>query len=143
MEKLGWRLFGLFTKAHVAAYRLTGGRIGRRFIRGAPVCLVDHVGRRSGAERTTPLICVRDGEDVVIVASKGGAPAHPAWWLNLRANPEASVQVDAERWPVRAREADEAERERLWPHLTAVWPAYDDYAAKTERRIPVVILEPR
>lgn len=143
MRKLGWKLFGLFTKAHVAAYRATDGRIGRRFFKGAPVCLVEHVGRRSGETRTTPLIYVRDGDDVVIVASKGGAAAHPAWWLNLRANPEATVQVDAERWPVRAREADEAERERLWPSLTAVWPAYDDYQARTERRIPVVILEPR
>lgn len=142
MEKLGWKLFDLFTKAHVAAYRVTGGRVGRKFFKGAPVCLVDHVGRRSGKRRTTPLIYVRDGEAVVIVASKGGAPKHPAWWINLRANPESAVQVDAERWAVRAREATDAERTRLWPRLTEAWPDYDSYATKTERKIPVIMLEP-
>ena len=143
LEKLGWKAFDLFTKAHVAAYRATDGRIGRRFFKGAPVCLVDHVGRKSGQQRTTPLIYVRDGDAVVIVASKGGHPRHPAWWLNLRDNPDTSVQVDGERWPVRAREASEEERERLWRSAVEVWPAYDDYQEKTERTIPVVLLEPR
>jgi deazaflavin-dependent oxidoreductase (nitroreductase family) len=143
LDRLGWKLFGGFTRLHVAAYRATGGRIGRRFFKGAPCCLVDHVGRKSGQRRTTPLIYVRDDENVVIVASKGGHPRHPAWWINLRANPETTVQVEGERWPVRAREADDAERERLWPSLTEVWPPYDDYQAKTDRKIPVVILEPR
>ena len=143
MQKLAWRAFDLFTKAHVAAYKATGGRIGRKFFKGAPVCLVDHVGRKSGRQRTTPLIYVRDGDAVVIVASKGGARSHPAWWINLRANPETTVQVDAERWPVRAREADDAERERLWPRLTEVWPDYDAYREKTERKIPVILLERR
>ncbi len=143
MEKLQWKLFDLFTKAHVAAYRATGGRVGRKFFKGAPVCLVDHIGRKSGQARTTPLIYIRDGDAVVVVASKGGAPSHPAWWLNLRANPDASVQIDAEKWAVHARRADDAERERLWPLMNEVWPDYDNYQAKTDRRIPVVLLERR
>ncbi len=143
MEKLQWKLFDLFTKAHVAAYRATGGRVGRKFFKGAPVCLVDHIGRKSGQARTTPLIYIRDGDAVVVVASKGGAPSHPAWWLNLRANPDASVQIDAEKWAVHARQADDAERARLWPLMNEVWPDYDDYQAKTDRRIPVVLLERR
>jgi deazaflavin-dependent oxidoreductase (nitroreductase family) len=142
-ERTGWKLFNLFTKAHVAAYKATGGRVGRKFIKGAPVCLVDHVGRKSGQHRTTPLIYIRDDDDVVVVASKGGYPSHPAWWINLRANPETAVQVDSESWPVRAREATDEERQRLWPELTEVYPPYDDYQAKTERRIPVVVLELR
>jgi len=143
VDRTGWRLFNLFTKAHVVAYKATGGRVGRKFFKGAPVCLVDHVGRKSGQQRTTPLIYIRDDDAVVLVASKGGYPSHPAWWINLRANPETYVQIDSERRPVRAREATDEERERLWPRLTEVWPAYDDYQAKTERRIPVVMLEPR
>lgn len=143
LDRVGWKLFGGFTRAHVAVYRATGGRIGANFFRRAPCCLVDHVGARSGQRRTTPLIYARDGDDVVIVASKGGHQRHPAWLHNLRANPETTVQVGGERWPVRAREATEPERERLWPRLTSIWPAYDDYQQKTERKIPLVILERR
>ncbi|HKJ35439.1 MAG TPA: nitroreductase family deazaflavin-dependent oxidoreductase [Solirubrobacterales bacterium] len=143
LDRAGWKLFNGFTKVHVAAYRTTGGKVGRKFLKGAPCCLVDHVGRKSGQHRTSPLIYVRDGENVVIVASKGGHPKYPAWWINLRANPDTTVQVDGDKWDVRAREADDAERERLWPQLTEVWPPYDEYQEKTDRRIPVVILEPR
>lgn len=142
MEKLGWRIFDLFTRAHIAAYRATGGRIGHRFLRGSPVCLVDHVGRKSGTERTTPLIYGRDGDDVVIVASKGGHRKHPAWLLNLRAHPSATVQIWDEKWPVLAREAEEErERERLWSLMTEIWPDYDNYQAKTKRQIPIMVLE--
>lgn len=141
MRKLLWKGFGQFTKAHVAVYRATGGRIGRRFFRGAPVCLVEHVGRRSGQRRTTPLIYVRDGDAVVIVASKGGSHRHPAWYLNLRDNPDAHVQVDADRWAVRAREATEEERERLWPRMAEVWPDFDAYQERSSRTIPVLLLE--
>jgi deazaflavin-dependent oxidoreductase (nitroreductase family) len=141
VEKFGWKLFDLFTKAHIAAYRATGGRIGHRFLRGAPVCLVEHVGRKSGEERTSPLIYGRDGDDVILVASKGGHRRHPAWLLNLRANPRATVQIWGERWPVLAREAEEEERERLWSLMTEIWPSYDGYQARTKRRIPIVVLE--
>lgn len=142
-SRTGWKLFNLFTKAHVAVYKATGGRVGHKFLKGAPVCLVEHVGRKSGRRRTTPLIYIRDDDAVVLVASKGGHRSHPAWWINLRANPEAFVQIDSDRWPVRAREATDDERERLWPRLTEVWPDYDDYQAKTKRRIPVILLERR
>jgi deazaflavin-dependent oxidoreductase (nitroreductase family) len=141
LEKLGWQAFNAFTKLHVAAYRASGGRIGKKF-RGAPCCLVDHVGRKSGEQRTSPLIYTRDGDSVVLIASKGGHPKHPAWWINLRANPETRVQVGDERWQVRAREvSDEAERTRLWEQMVAVYPPYDDYQAKTDRKIPVILLE--
>jgi deazaflavin-dependent oxidoreductase (nitroreductase family) len=142
VEKLAWKAFDLFTKAHIGLYRATGGRIGHGFVRGAPVCLVEHVGRRSGKERTTPLIYGRDGDDVVIVASKGGHPRHPAWLLNLRANPRAAVQIRDERWPVLAREAtEEEERERLWSLMAEIWPSYDSYQARTNRQIPIMVLE--
>ena len=136
-----WKVWNQGTKAHVAAYRLTGGRVGSSF-RGAPVALVDHVGRRSGKRRTAPLLYLADGEDVVIVASKGGSHKHPAWWLNLRDNPRTTVQVGSERWEVTAREATVEERERLWPRLVEMYSSYADYQERTDRRIPVIILEP-
>jgi F420H(2)-dependent quinone reductase len=108
---------------------------------GVDILLLDHVGRKSGKRRTSPLLYIADGDDLVIVASKGGSAKHPLWWLNLRANPETTVQVGGERRRVRAREATDAERERLWPRLTKVWPDYDRYQRRTERKIPVVILE--
>lgn len=135
---LAWRTL---TDSHVRLYRLTGGRIGGR-ARGVDIALVDHVGRKSGKRRTTPLLYIADGEDLVIVASKGGAARHPLWWLNLQAHPETTVQVGGERWRVRAREASDSERERLWARLVEVWPDYAAYQRRTERRIPVVILEP-
>jgi F420H(2)-dependent quinone reductase len=104
--------------------------------------LLDHVGARSAALRTSPLLYVADGEDLVLVASKGGFPKHPAWFHNLGANPLTYVQVGGERRRVRARVAMPAERERLWGLAVAVWPGYDDYRARTERQIPLVILEP-
>jgi deazaflavin-dependent oxidoreductase (nitroreductase family) len=105
--------------------------------------LLDHVGARSGTRRTTPLVYVRDGEDIVIVASKGGHPKHPAWFHNLRANPETVVQVGAERRPVRARVADPDERARLWPKAVETYSGYRGYQERTPREIPLVILEPR
>jgi F420H(2)-dependent quinone reductase len=136
---LGWRLF---TESHTRLYRLSGGRVGGR-MGDVDILLLDHVGRKSGKRRTSPLLYIADGDDLVIVASKGGSAKHPMWWLNLKANPEATVQVGGERRRVRAREASDAERERLWPRLTEVWPDYDRYQRRTERKIPVVILEPR
>lgn len=129
---------------HTRAYRATGGRIGQR-IPGVPgsMCLLDHVGARSGVKRTTPLLYVRDGEDVVLVASKGGFPRHPAWFHNLKANPETTVQVGGERLHVRARVATPEERERLWPKAEEAWPGFRTYRARSEREIPMVVLEPR
>jgi F420H(2)-dependent quinone reductase len=103
--------------------------------------LLDHVGAKSGILRTSPLLYVPDGDDLVMVASKGGFPKHPAWFHNLKANPETYVQVDDERRRVRARVATAAERPRLWDSAVAVWPGYDDYRRRTDREIPLVVLE--
>jgi F420H(2)-dependent quinone reductase len=135
---LAWRAL---TDGHVRLYRLTGGRIGGR-VRGVDILLLDHVGRKSGKRRTTPLLYIEDGDNVIIVASKGGSPKHPAWWVNLRSNPETTIEVGAERRRVRAREAEGAERERLWTRVVEVWPDYESYQQRTDRRIPVVVLEP-
>lgn len=146
MPDIAWKAFGLFTKAHVAVYKATGGRIGHRFVEGSPVCLVEHVGAKSGTHRTSPLIYGRDGEAIVIVASKGGVPSHPAWYHNLMANPETEVQVKSEHRKVRAREATEAERHRLWPKMDEIYSdyaAYRESAAKADRVIPILLLEPR
>ncbi|MBX6766063.1 MAG: nitroreductase family deazaflavin-dependent oxidoreductase [Actinomadura rubrobrunea] len=126
---------------HVALYQLTGGRLGGR-LRKAPVCLLTTIGRRSGTHRTRPLIYLADGDRVVLVASQGGHPRHPAWYHNLTANPNVLVQIGPDRRPMRARTADPAERARLWPRLVAMFPDYADYQARTAREIPVVICEP-
>ncbi len=106
--------------------------------------LLDHVGARSGAKRTSPLLYVHDGEDAVVVASKGGYPKHPAWYHNLMANPDTTVQIGTERRPVHARTATAEERERLWPIVVRKYHGYADYQARSKgREIPLVILEPR
>jgi len=132
----------LFGQEHVRVYRETGGERGYHW-RGAPILLLTTVGRTSGQERTTPLIFRSDGERWILVASRGGAPDHPSWYKNLRANPDAEIEVRAEKISVRAHDAEGDERERLWRLMTEKWPAYDDYQRRTERQIPVVILERR
>ena len=109
----------------------------------APVLLLTTTGRKSGKSRTNPLLYLEDGDDLVVVASKGGAPEHPAWFLNLEAKPDVEVQVKREKRPVQARRATPEERERYWPKLTEMWEQYDSYQQKTSREIPVVILERR
>jgi deazaflavin-dependent oxidoreductase (nitroreductase family) len=131
------RLMGL----HTLAYRLTGGVVGHSFPGAPPMLLLDHVGARSGIQRTTPLVYVEDGDDIVLVASKGGHPHNPAWYHNLRANPETAVQVGRERRPVRARVATPQEHARLWPKAVATYSGYEDYQKRTRRQIPLVILE--
>jgi deazaflavin-dependent oxidoreductase (nitroreductase family) len=132
-----WRLAG----GHTLVYRATCGLVGHRFPGAPPMLLLDHVGAKSGRKRTSPLVYVRDGDDLVLVASKGGYPRHPAWFHNLRANPDTTVQVGSERRPVRARMATPEERARLWPHAVATWGGYADYQKRTSREIPLVILE--
>lgn len=105
--------------------------------------LLDHVGARSAAKRTSPLAYVADGENLVLVASKGGYERNPAWFHNLRANPETTVQVGSQRRAVRAHVADAEERARLWPKAVATYSGYRGYQERTEREIPLVILEPR
>lgn len=134
------------TRVHTAVYRRTRGRLGSRVpgFADARVALVDHVGAKSGVQRTSPLIYLEDGGNVVVVASKAGQPTSPAWFHNLMANPETRVQIRGEVREVRARVADDEERERLYPKFVAVYPAYDFYERNARgRRIPVVILERR
>jgi deazaflavin-dependent oxidoreductase (nitroreductase family) len=128
---------------HVAVYRATNGRIGHRFPVVPDMLLLDHVGAKSGTRRTSALAYVDDPPNVVVVASKGGHPKHPAWFHNLKANPDVTVQIGSERRPVRARVAAPEERERLWPMALKVYPPYRTYQERTEREIPLVILEPR
>jgi deazaflavin-dependent oxidoreductase (nitroreductase family) len=131
----------LFGQQHVQRYRETDGEVGHDW-QGTITLLLTTKGRKSGEERTTPLIYQPVGDDeYAIVASKGGSDAPPAWYLNLEADPEVGVQVKGDRFTARARTASPEERERLWPTMTATWPAYDDYQKRTEREIPVVVLE--
>ena len=130
-------------KGHTVAYRATHGLVGHRFPGAPPTLLLDHVGARSGKRRTTPLTYLDDGEDLVLVASKGGHPRNPAWYHNLRANPDTTVQVGSRRRPVRARVANHAERTRLWPMVVELYGGYGGYQERTDREIPLVILEPR
>jgi deazaflavin-dependent oxidoreductase (nitroreductase family) len=133
----------LFGEEHVRVYRETGGERGYHWREGTTILLLTTTGHQSGQERTTPLIFREDGDSWVIVASKGGTPDHPAWYKNLQANPEAEIQVKDEQMPVRARTAEAGERQRLWERMVEVWPAYDEYQRKTDREIPVVVLERR
>ncbi len=139
-----WPLIHRAMGLHTLAYRATGGVIGHRIPGlGAPILLLDHVGAKSGSVRTSPLLYIEDGENVAVIASKGGFPRNPAWFHNLRAHPEASVQVGSKRRGVRARLAAGEERERLWRRAVEAYPPYADYQARTDREIPVVVLEPR
>jgi len=137
-----WPILHRLMNLHGKVYRATGGRIGHRIPGVPPICLIDHVGAKSGKQRTSPLLYVEDGEDVVLVASKGGYEHSPAWFYNLKANPDTTVQIGSEVRPVRARVATEEERDRLWPMALKVYPSYAEYQERTDRRIPLVILSP-
>lgn len=127
---------------HVRRYRETGGEVGYEW-NGVHTLLLTTTGRRSGEPRTRALIFGRDGDDYLVVASLGGAPRHPAWYLNLEADPRASIQVEGDAIDVDARTASAAEKPRLWGIMRDLWPNYDVYQSRTERDIPVVILRPR
>ncbi len=130
---------------HTFLYRASGGRVGHN-VPGGPgrMLLLDHVGAKSGTKRTSPLLYLRDGENLVVIASKGGYPKHPGWYHNLMANPDTTIQVGSERRPVHARLADPEERDRLWPEAVKIWSGYADYQARSKgREIPMVVLEPR
>jgi len=130
------------SQAHSALYRASGGRIGSRLV-GMPVLLLTTTGRKSGKPRTTPLLYVRDGAALVVVAANGGSGLFPSWWLNLQSNPRAEVKIGRVRSGVTARKASPVERERLWAAFAAGFSGYARYATKTAREIPVVMLEPR
>jgi F420H(2)-dependent quinone reductase len=127
--------------AHAGVYRATGGKLFGRMGK-SPILLLNTVGRKSGKKRTSPLLYVMDGEDFVIIASKGGAPTHPACYLNLRDNPDATVEIGDREVRVSAEEADPEEKARLWGKMVEIYPTYDDYQKKTEREIPLLILRP-
>jgi F420H(2)-dependent quinone reductase len=136
-----WWFWERFTSFHKTVYSLSRGRIGGTAF-GGPIVLVDSVGRKSGKRRTHPLLCMPDGDDIVIVASKGGIERNPAWYHNLMANPETTINWRGEKRQVRAREASDAEREELWPRLLEIYRGWGHYQRRTERKIPVLILEP-
>jgi F420H(2)-dependent quinone reductase len=138
-----WPVLRRLMRLHTAVYRATRGAVGHRFPGSSPMLLLDHVGAKSGKRRTNPLIYIRDGEDLVVVASKGGYPRHPGWFHNLRANPDTTLQVGSERRTVRARVADPQERARLWPRAVEIYDGYRGYQERAEREIPLVILSPR
>ena len=131
----------LFGEEHVRRYRETGGEVGHDWKEGSSVLLLTTTGRASGKPRTTPLIYARDGDRYVIVASKGGAPEDPGWYRNLRKTPEVELQVWDDVFRARARTAEGEERERLWEKANEVWPHYASYQERTDREIPVVVLE--
>lgn len=138
-----WPLLARIMEAHASVYRATGGRVGGRLPGLPPMLLLDHVGARTGRRRTTPLVYMPDGESFVVVAAKGGHPRHPGWVHNLRASPDTEVQVGPRRIKVRAREANGEERRRLWSRATAYNPLWGRYQQRTQRTIPLVVLEPR
>ena len=131
----------LFSRLHVFLYKATGGRIGGRF-KAAPVLLLTTTGRKTGKRRTTPLLYGEDAGRYVVVASVGGAPKHPAWYLNLSGNADAMIQASGRKLAVNAKTAGPGERAHLWALMTRLYPGYDAYQAKTSREIPVVVLTP-
>ncbi|MEA2002083.1 MAG: nitroreductase/quinone reductase family protein [Actinomycetota bacterium] len=124
---------------HTVLFRLTRGRVGRRFVDN-DMLLLSTTGRHSGKTHTVPLLFLRDDDDVVVIASWGGRDYHPEWYLNLRFNPEATIQIDGQQSAVRATTAGPERRGRLWPRVLAAYDGYREYQGRTEREIPIVIL---
>jgi deazaflavin-dependent oxidoreductase (nitroreductase family) len=131
----------LFGKEHVQRYIETDGAEGHDW-QGTTTLILTMTGRRTGEKRSTPLIYQRHGDDYLVVASYGGADKHPLWYHNLQAHPDAEIQVKGDRLKVRARTATPDEKPELWRIMAATWPDYDEYQKKTDRDIPVVVLEP-
>jgi len=131
----------LFGQEHVDRYRATDGEEGYIWQRGTTILLLTTRGRKSGAERVTPLIFQPNGDDYLIVASRGGTDQPPGWYLNLQAEPDVQVQVRGDVFRAHARDATPDEQPGLWRKMAAVWPDYDDYQKRTDREIPVVVLE--
>ena len=129
-----------FNRGLIDEYRATGGQVTGQFA-GAPLLLLTTTGAKSGQPRTTPLAYTTDGERLVVIASKGGAPTHPDWYHNLRAHPEAAVELGRERFPARAIVAEGDARDRLYDRMAAQMPGFAEYQQNTTRRIPVVVLE--
>jgi deazaflavin-dependent oxidoreductase (nitroreductase family) len=137
-----WWLLAPLMRGHAAIYQATGGRLGGHLPGLPSLLLLDHVGAKSGKRRTTPLVYMPDGDDLLVVASKGGHPQNPAWLHNLRAHPDTEVQIGTSRMRVRAREAGAAEQRRLWPQAAEYNPRWARYRTRTSREIPLVLLSP-
>lgn len=142
-ERFGLLVVKVMTGVNTWLYRLTSGRVGGRFLRGAPVCLLTVRGRKTGAPRTVALLYLTDGDDVIVVGSLGGMSKHPLWYLNLRANPDVTLQIGATERAMTARRVSDEEKAALWPRLTAMYRDFDDYQGRTTRNIPVIRLSPR
>lgn len=141
---MGHLILRIISRLHVVLYKASGGRVGGHLGKtAAPVLLLTTTGRKSGKRRTTPLLYLKDGHRYVIVASVGGAPKHPAWYLNLLSNSEAAIRIGRQKLAVTAETAAPDERTRLWSAVTQMYAGYDAYQAKTSREIPVVILKPK
>ncbi len=131
----------LYGPEHVRAYRETDGELGHDWMHGSSVLLLTTTGRRSGEPRTTPLIYGRSGDDYLVVASHGGSPEPPGWYSNLKERPEVELQVLGDRFRARARDATAEEKPAMWREMIGHWPPYDEYQQRTDREIPVVVLE--
>ncbi|MDT5021638.1 MAG: hypothetical protein QOI33_2162, partial [Mycobacterium sp.] len=131
------------SRLNTLAYKVSGGKVGGSFLQGAPVALLTTTGRKTGQPRVSPLLFLRDGDRVVLVASQGGRTNNPMWYLNLKANPKVSVQIKKEVLELTARDATEAERAHYWPQLVAMYSSFEDYQTWTDRVIPIVICDPR
>ena len=131
----------LYGEEHVRRYIETDGQEGHDWQPGVPTLLLTTTGRKSGRRHVTPLIYQTDGDAVLVVASKGGAISPPEWFRNLEADPDVEVQIWGEKFPARARVATPEEKPAMWEKMTKVWPAYDEYQLKTDREIPVVVLD--
>lgn len=131
------------SRANTWLYQKTDGRIGGKFLQGAPVALLTTTGRKTGQPRVSPLLYRREGNRVVLIASKGGSASHPMWYLNLKANPEVTVQIKDEVLELTARDATPGERAEYWPKMAAMYTGFDDYQTWTDRVIPVVVCDPR
>jgi deazaflavin-dependent oxidoreductase (nitroreductase family) len=143
-EKIGSVVVKAMSAANTWVFRASGGKLGAKFMRGAPVLLLTTIGRRSGEPKVAPLIYLKDGERLALVASKGGMSQHPLWFRNLEANPNVEVELPGTgKIPMLAQRASDEEKALLWPRLCQIYPDYADYQARTERNIPVVILTRR
>lgn len=133
------KLVNLIPRTNIVVYRWSKGRFGGK-MEDLPVLILHTVGRKTGKPRQSPLLYIQDGENYAIVGSRGGSDAPPAWWLNLQANPHATIEIKGTKRPVSARVATAEETARYWPRLVAGYPFYNDYQARTAREIPVILL---
>jgi len=142
-ERIARPFMRVMSAVNTWIYRLSGGRIGAKWMYGAPILLLTTVGRRSGEKRTAPLLYIGDGERLVLVGSKGGMSRDPLWVRNIEANPNVDIEIGAKKRAMTARRGTSEEKAHYWPALCKMYPDYADYQARTVRDIPVLILDPR